>query len=270
MVVQLAHEVNQPGENGFADETGETAMAFRELLEQYTREVEAHTRLQRNYDEMQIMVRHQQKMFTVVKQLYNEQVQAALTDAVTGLPNHRAVMNTIEEEIAHCESDSSFTMLFVDIDHFKLVNDTFGHRAGDAVPLEVASRLRTGIRQEDFAGRYGGEEFAIVLAGCDMERASSICERLRASIAEVLCTYEIEETQNIITIPVTASFGVASFRLNGLSRDALIESADQAMYMAKHSGRNRICRAEIPQLAHAEENELLSLIVEAMSPKSAS
>ncbi len=232
----------------------ETTKAYKELLEQYTREAEDHARLQRAYDEMQIMVRHQQKMFTVVKQLYNVQVQAALTDAVTGLPNHRAVMNRIEEEIALCKSDSPFTMLFIDIDHFKQVNDTFGHRAGDAVLLEVGSRLRAGIRAEDFVGRYGGEEFAVVLSGCDVEDASRTGERLRASIADTPCTYEVEETQTIIPIPITASFGLASYHLHGATRNSLIESADQAMYTAKHTGRNRICQAEIPLFARSQKS----------------
>ncbi|MBA2287343.1 MAG: GGDEF domain-containing protein [Ktedonobacteraceae bacterium] len=254
MSIHSAQQMNRPDENGLAGEPGERTMAYRELLEQYTREAKAHEHLQRTYNEMQIMVQHQQKMFTVVKQLYNEQVQAASTDAMTGLPNYRAVMDRIEEEIAQCEGEISLTMLFIDIDHFKQVNDTYGHRAGDAVLLEVGTRLRTGIRAGDFVGRYGGEEFAIVLSGYNIEDASRICERLRASIADTPCTYEVEETQTIITIPVTASFGVASFRLHGLSRNALIESADQAMYMAKHTGRNRICRAEIPLLARSEES----------------
>jgi PleD family two-component response regulator len=189
MSIQSGHPMDRPGENGFVGGSGELTTAHRELLEQYTSEVEAHSRLQRAYTEMQIMVQHQQKMFTIVKRLYNEQVQAALTDAVIGLPNHRAVMNRIEEEIARSEGERSFTMLFIDIDHFKLVNDTYGHRAGDSVLLEVGARLHAGIRAEDFVGRYGGEEFAIVLRGYALEDASKPCERLRALIADTPCTY---------------------------------------------------------------------------------
>jgi diguanylate cyclase (GGDEF)-like protein len=254
MSVSSAYHMDQPGENGPATESAERTMAYQELREQYTNEVQAHARLQRAYDEMQIMVRHQQKMFTVVKQLYNEQMQAASTDAVTGLPNHRAIMNRIEEEIARCQGDSSFTMLFIDIDHFKQVNDTYGHRAGDAILQEVGARLRTGIRAEDFVGRYGGEEFTIVLYGCDLEDASRIGEHLRALIADTACTYEVEETQIIMPIPVTASFGVASFRLHGTTPTTLIESADHAMYTAKHTGRNRVCRAETSLYALSEKD----------------
>jgi diguanylate cyclase (GGDEF)-like protein len=237
--------MDQPSGNDPADELGERTMTYKELLELHIHEVEAHARLQRVYDELQTMVRHQQKMFTIVKQLYNEQMQAATTDAVTGLPNHRAIMNRIEEEIVRCQGGTSFTMLFIDIDHFKQVNDTYGHRAGDAILQEVGVRLRTGIRAEDFVGRYGGEEFTIVLYDSDLEDASRIGEQLRASIADTPCTYEVEETQIVIPISVTASFGVASFRLHGITPHTLIESADHAMYTAKHTGRNRICRAEI-------------------------
>lgn len=257
MSTHSVHQMDQPGENGFVGKAGDLAIAHKELLEQHAREVEAHAHLQKAYDEIQIMVRHQQKMFAVVKQLYNEQVQAAATDAVTGLPNHRAVMARIEEEIVRSGGDKLFTMLFIDIDHFKQVNDTYGHRAGDAILLEVGARLRAGIRVADFVGRYGGEEFAIVLSGCDLADAGLIGERLRSSIADTPCTYEVEETQTIIAIPVTASFGVASFRLHGLTRNTLIESADQAMYMAKHTGRNRICRAETPLLAPVETSLLV-------------
>ena len=218
---------------------------YEELHTAYTYEVEARAHLQKEYDEMQIMVRHQQKLFAMVKKLYGEQVVAATLDGVTGLPNHRAVMTKADEEILACQqSQRPCAILFVDLDHFKRVNDTWGHRAGDEVLREVGQRLRTNVRQNDFVGRYGGEEFAIVLLDTDLVQGTAVAERLREEIGAMPCTWEDETTQKIIPISVTTSIGVAVYPADGVTRIALIEAADRAMYQAKRTGRNRVCVAQ--------------------------
>ncbi len=212
----------------------------------YNELCQVHKQLQRRYDELQTMVRYQQKMFTLVKELYGEQVQAATTDPITGLPNHRAVMNHVEEELLRCQNlETSCAILFIDLDHFKQINDTWGHRAGDAILCEVASRLRSALHQGDFVGRYGGEEFVVLLANVDVSEATLIAERLRVCVAAPPCTWEIEDTQMIAEIPVTASIGVAVYRLHGVTLKSLIELADRAMYRAKQTGRNRVCLADL-------------------------
>jgi len=226
------------------DEHVKLQNAYEELRLAYEREVQCREKLQKEYNEMSIMMRHQQKMFAMVKDLYGEQVQAAAVDPVTSLPNHRTVMGKIDEELQQSQQlQHECAILFVDLDHFKSINDTYGHRAGDAVLQEVARRLRIGLRLEDFVGRYGGEEFTVVLHNTGMEGAVQVAERLRTEVATVPCTWEVEETQEIVEIPVTTSIGISIYHEHGETREALIEAADKAMYRAKHSGRNRACLA---------------------------
>ncbi len=208
----------------------------------------AHEQLQETHREQEISIQQQQELLAEVDRLYREQTLAAVTDAVTGLPNHRAVMSRVHEELARCErAQASCAILFIDLDHFKRVNDTWGHRAGDAILREVASRLRTTLRVEDFVGRYGGEEFAIVLTDTDILGASEIAERLRSTIAEQPCIWQAEDGPTNIIIPITASIGVAAYLLHGVTREELVERADHAMYRAKQGGRNRVCVADLPE-----------------------
>lgn len=218
--------------------------AYAELRLAYEHEVQCKEKIQKEYNELSIMTRHQQKLFAVVKELYGEQVQAATVDPVTGLSNHRTVMAKIDEELQQSQQLQSIcAILFVDLDHFKSINDTYGHRAGDAVLQEVGQRLRAVLRVGDFVGRYGGEEFTVILRDAGMEVAVQVAERLRVGVASLPCTWEVEETQEIVEIPVTTSIGISIYREHGVTREGLIEAADKAMYKAKHSGRNRVCIA---------------------------
>ncbi len=148
------------------------------------REMALRAQLQEAYDEQEVLVKQQQELLAEVDRLYRQQALAAVTDAITGLPNHRAVISRIEEEVSRClRTQSSCAVVFVDLDHFKRINDTWGHRAGDAILYEVSQRLRTTLRLEDFVGRYGGEEFAIVLPASTLETAYQAAERLRVAVA---------------------------------------------------------------------------------------
>ena len=210
------------------------------------REITLREELQNAYDEQQVLVAQQQELLSEVDRLYREQAQAAVTDAITSLPNHRAVMSRLDEELSHCQRGNHIcSVLFIDIDHFKQVNDTWGHRAGDMILREVASRLRNTLRLEDFIGRYGGEEFAIVLTDTDISAVSPAAERLRIAVNEEPYYWESDTTSAIVPIPITASIGAAIYGLHGVTREALIEHADQAMYLAKHSGRNCVCIADV-------------------------
>lgn len=155
----------------------------------------------------------------------------ATSDGLTGLANHRTFQQTISELCRKAGSAKRvFSLVMVDVDHFKLYNDTHGHPEGDAVLQRVAKMLASGMRQGDLAARYGGEEFAIILRNTDKDSAQAAADRIRKSIAE-------EPFRNGT---VTVSMGVAEFPTDGSSAGELIENADKALYHAKHTGRNRV------------------------------
>jgi diguanylate cyclase (GGDEF)-like protein len=218
---------------------------LREQKQATEREMRLHAKLQESFNEQQVLVQQQQVLVDELNRLYHEQALAALTDAVTGLPNHRAIIAEIEGVISSCQQSlSSCAMLFIDLDHFKQINDTWGHRAGDAILREVGRRLRSSVRQEDLVGRYGGEEFALVLREVGIQEASETAERILNALRSQPCEWEREDTQAIVSIAVTASIGVAIYQLHGCTREEMIHHADQAMYRAKRTGRNRVCIAD--------------------------
>ncbi len=228
----------------------------------HQQEMGLRSELQDAYHEQEVLVLQQKELLNELDRLYREQQLAAVTDAVTGLPNHRAIMSRLDEELARCEriregkKEGLFdgcAVLFVDLDHFKRINDTWGHRAGDAILREVASRLRSVLRLEDFVGRYGGEEFAIILIETEISQAMQIAERLRLAIADKACIWQSEDGESNTPIAVTASMGVALYGLHGVTREELIERADAAMYIAKHSGRNRVSIADLTEGVAVEE-----------------
>lgn len=214
----------------------------------HKRDVELKEQLQDANREQEVLVQQLQELLAEVDRLYREQAQAAVTDAITGLPNHRAVMGRISQELSRCQrAQSSCAVLFVDLDHFKRINDTWGHRAGDAILREVGSRLHSNLRQEDFIGRYGGEEFALVLTEIDLSSAHQAAERLRIEIGSQPYFWETEDLQSVVPISATASIGVAVYQLHGVTREELVERADQAMYQAKRMGRDRVCIADVEE-----------------------
>jgi len=189
-----------------------------------------------------------------LEQAHAQIQQQALTDPLTHLSNHGTIIKQIEAELQQCRtSQRDCAIIFVDIDHFKCINDTWGHAAGDAALCAVGHRLRAGIRKDDCIGRYGGEEFAIVLANVNVSEAAMTAERVRACVALQPCTWEIEDTQTIVEIPITTSIGVAIYQLHGVTRANLIECADRAMYQAKYSGRNRVCFADLELSSTGEQ-----------------
>ncbi|MEX0342729.1 MAG: GGDEF domain-containing protein, partial [Erythrobacter sp.] len=159
----------------------------------------------------------------------------ASTDALTALPNRRAFMDALERSIARAEKDTDrqLALAIFDIDHFKRINDRYGHPAGDEVISEVGSRATAALRKRDLVGRIGGEEFGVVLPKADLETARSVCERLRAAIAGSPVTH------GDAIIPFTASIGIAEFQ-RGDDIDHLMARADAALYDAKTGGRNQV------------------------------
>lgn len=160
----------------------------------------------------------------------------ATHDALTRCWNHSAILDLFRREMARAEREGcSLGVILGDLDRFKEVNDTHGHQVGDAVLRDVSRRLRTTLRVYDQIGRYGGEEFLILLPGCNPGATLEVAERLRSSIEQ-----EPVETE-AGSLPVTISLGVATRDHASLApADALLRAADVALYRAKRSGRNRI------------------------------
>jgi diguanylate cyclase (GGDEF)-like protein len=160
---------------------------------------------------------------------------ASRRDALTALPNRRAFEENLAREAARAaRTGAALSVVALDVDRFKAVNDERGHAAGDAVLRAVAARAAAAIRAEDLLARVGGEEFAIVLPAADLPRAAEAAERIRAALA----ARPIEAAGHAIA--VTASFGCAALA-PGESADALLARADARLYEAKRTGRNRVC-----------------------------
>lgn len=170
------------------------------------------------------------------KRLERELQHQATTDMLTGLPNRRGLQDVLESEFDRCvRYDRPFGVLMIDADHFKDVNDTYGHEAGDAVLRELAAKMRDVLRRPDALGRYGGEEFIAILAESSesqvLDAASRLVHEVSATVIGVAHT----------EIRVTVSVGASVRHPSDTSVDAVIRRADAALYQAKRSGRNQVC-----------------------------
>jgi diguanylate cyclase (GGDEF)-like protein len=181
----------------------------------------------------------QQELITQLDQLSRQ----ARIDPLTRVWNRESIFEILDLAIARARrARQGVGIIMADVDHFKQVNDTLGHAAGDEVLRQATRRSLAAIREEDAVGRYGGEEFLFVLGPCDgPESAVKIAERIRARLNAGPIKTEFG------TIPVTASLGVAyAETAKGLDRDAFVRIADEALYAAKHSGRNMVCSRYVP------------------------
>ena len=163
------------------------------------------------------------------------QLQAqSVTDGLTGIHNRRAFQSRLEEEFSRARRHgSTVSLIMADVDHFKSYNDGFGHPAGDEVLKTVAKILQAGIRNHDFLGRYGGEEFVVILPSTGREGALVMGERFRRGIQRASWSQR----------PVTASFGVAVIDAGMATAEDLLGAADRALYASKDGGRNRVSLA---------------------------
>jgi two-component system cell cycle response regulator len=169
-----------------------------------------------------------------IVELQDQLVAQATHDSLTGLLNREAILDVLDTETARAvRTKSRLAVIMADIDHFKSVNDEHGHLAGDSVLREVSKGMSSSVRAYDSIGRYGGEEFLIVVPGCNLAEASQLAERLRNNVRNAA----VQAPGG--SIPVTISFGVADVSVCNNSVD-LLRSADEALYAAKKSGRDRV------------------------------
>ena len=165
------------------------------------------------------------------------------TDSLTKLPNKGSVSDHLKQEWKKARrTKTEIAVIMIDLDNFKLYNDTYGHLEGDEVLVKIADVLNLSIREYfDFPGRFGGEEFIVIMSNSDLDTAESVAERIRSGIVDLA----IPHVKNGDFSTITCSCGVSScFPDDSLSREVLIQKADKALYQAKESGRNRVCREE--------------------------
>lgn len=181
----------------------------------------------------------------MLRQQNEELERLSASDSLTGLSNRRILTQRLSEELLRAQRQShSFTVLMLDVDHFKKYNDAYGHPAGDEVLKKVANILRTCTRAGDCTARYGGEEFAVLLSGKSGDTALQLAERIRTRV----------EAEDFVGGKVTISGGIAEFPHHGHTAEAVISSADEALYEAKREGRNRVVFARPKQKQGTKRN----------------
>ena len=165
--------------------------------------------------------------------LHERMLEMAATDGLTSLANRRSLDEALARDIARAErTEGRLSVVLLDLDHFKALNDAHGHLVGDNVLRAVAVKLREIGREYDTVARYGGEEFAVVLPGCSAAVGRKVAERLRAAV-------EAADTE----VPVTISCGVATYPADATDAKGLIQAADEGLYASKRAGRNRVTSA---------------------------
>ncbi len=173
--------------------------------------------------------------------LHEELERLSVTDRLTELYNHGYFQQRLEEELGRASRFAhTLSLIMLDIDDFKVFNDTFGHPRGDKVLQMVSDAIRENLREMDVAARYGGEEFVVVLPETDLEGARAVAERIRRSVEAL----SFIGGDGIPSVRKTISVGVASYPRNATTQGKLIETADHAMYVSKRSGKNRVVSAE--------------------------
>jgi diguanylate cyclase (GGDEF)-like protein len=168
---------------------------------------------------------------------YDELYRQTHTDKALQIYNKHYFLTKLDEEINRCQRyHTELSLLLFDVDHFKKVNDTYGHLAGDAVLVQLAELVKQRIRTTDILCRYGGEEFTIIMPHINQQQAYIVAEHIRSLVAKMLVHHAD------LTIPVTISIGISSYVAGNIehAKETLIEQADKALYQAKHSGRNKV------------------------------
>jgi len=220
---------------------GELGSSVREHLTLIVRAMEKYQederareqRLSEKLEMLQARLSEMEKEASQARRVIEEHKRRATHDGLTGLPNRDAYQHRLEEELARkARYGGSLTLVVADVDHFKRINDNYGHLAGDKVLQLLAKALRKSLRDVDFVGRYGGEEFVILMPETNAEEALSATEKLRTKVEASPFNFRKER------VPITMSFGISEFHALE-NAETVFERADKALYRAKDEGRNR-------------------------------
>jgi diguanylate cyclase (GGDEF)-like protein len=168
-----------------------------------------------------------------IEQLKEELREQAIHDPLTGLYNRRYLNETLARELARVEREKApLSIIISDVDHFKMINDTYGHSLGDKFLVEIANLMKNHARGSDIVCRYGGEEFLLVLPGTTISSAAKRAEEIRQKCTEIIIQHKGKD------LKVTMSFGMATYPDHGKESEEIIAKADKALYRAKAQGRN--------------------------------
>ncbi|MDP1933012.1 MAG: GGDEF domain-containing protein [Gammaproteobacteria bacterium] len=210
---------------------------FRHLKIQQSAAADEHTRT------LEARIHEMERESRELRLHLVQQEQNAMRDALTELPNRAAYDRRVRHELEQQSHGAGLCLVICDVDHFKQINDTYGHLAGDKVLKILAKEISTRVRQSDFVARYGGEEFVILMTDTDLATAEPLINVVRQAVES--CPFHFKEKQ----VQITMSFGVSALR-TGETPDLLFDRADRALYKAKAGGRNRVCVADVPEESH--------------------
>jgi len=211
-----------------------------QLLEGLAAQAAAAIKAIQNYEELEASREQLQEYAERLRESVEMQHRLARTDALTSIPNRRYVEEFLTAQCARCQREGSpLSVILTDVDNFKKVNDTLGHRSGDWVLIELAGLARSTCRAMDIVGRYGGDEFIFVLPLAGLEHAAGVAERFRSRVARKQWRLAAKTTAR-----VTVSMGAAEFGSQRTDPEALLQAADEALYRAKALGKDQVCVAE--------------------------
>ena len=207
--------------------------------------------IERKNNELAATLKELRKSQELINAKNHELERLATYDALTGIYNRRVLMETLAHEFSLAvQNGSSLSCIMTDIDHFKNVNDTYGHSVGDDIIRAVASTLASACDEHDVVGRYGGEEFVMILPGINAAEAADVAERVR------LAVMALAHGDRLKISTLSSSFGVADMSGNPADVNAIVECADQALYKAKENGRNRVCIFNVDSESTERTNNL--------------
>jgi len=221
--------------NLFSVTAGFFISAHTERMQTFANQIATVFANSRLVEELQKVNARLYTQLSEIQALQNELREQAIRDPLTGVFNRRYLQETLDREIARVNRASQpVGIMIMDIDRFKLINDTYGHKAGDLILQALGEMLKTNIRREDIACRYGGEEFVVVMPGASLQTAQKRAEIIRARIEALQVAFESWN------LHVTVSLGVAAYPQHGATGEDVLIRADRALYRAKQEGRNRV------------------------------